>query len=126
MSQMELPFMDFLTVKQPSMASGQITKEGVKYDSGKPQMELIAPDAMEGLAKVLTFGASKYAARNWEKGMSWSRVFGALLRHLWKYWRGEDLDEETGLPHIDHAMCCVMFLSSYQKRKVGTDDRNVL
>lgn len=126
MSQMELPFMDFLAVKQPSMVSGQITKEGVKYDSGKPQMELIAPDAMEGLAKVLTFGASKYAARNWEKGMSWSRVFGALLRHLWKYWRGEDLDEETGLPHIDHAMCCVMFLSSYQKRKVGTDDRNVL
>lgn len=105
---------------------GQFLSEGMKKDEGKPRWELIAYDAVEGVAKVLTFGANKYSARNWEKGIAYGRVFGAVMRHLWKWWQGEDKDAETGLSHLDHAATEIMFLSAYEKRgKNGTiqDDR---
>lgn len=97
--------------------------EGVKFDQGKPRMDLIPPEALFGYAAVLTFGAEKYADRNWEKGMAWGRVFGAAMRHLWAWWRGEELDEESGLPHLYHAFWCVGTLLAYRERKAGTDDR---
>ncbi len=96
---------------------------GVKFDSDKPRMELLSELAMEGTAKVLTFGAKKYAADNWRLGMDWRRLIGAAMRHMAAFSRGEDIDPESGLPHLDHLSCCVMFLSEYQKRGIGNDDR---
>ena len=61
--------------------------------------------------------------RNWEKGMKWSRLFGASLRHLWKWWWYKAPDEETGYSHLKHALCCIAFLVAYEERKVGEDDR---
>lgn len=61
--------------------------------------------------------------RNWEQGMSWGRVFAALMRHMWAWWRGEDKDPETGESHLWHAGCCIAFLIAYEARGVGTDDR---
>lgn len=98
-------------------------KEGVKFDDGKLPYELLAPEMLEDVSRVLQFGAAKYAPRNWEKGMAWGRVFGAAMRHLWAWWRGEEKDPETGFSHLAHAACCVMFLLAYERRKVGTDDR---
>lgn len=97
--------------------------EGRKDDSDKIQMELIPPELMEAVGTVLTFGAQKYAPRNWEKGMNWSRVFGALMRHMWAWWKGEKADPETGYSHLWHAGCCITFLIAYEMRKSGTDDR---
>lgn len=97
--------------------------EGRKDDAGKPRFELLAPEALEGTASILTFGARKYSDRNWEKGMKWSRVFGALMRHLWAWWNGQQLDTETGESHLHHAACCLMFLQAYEARMVGEDDR---
>lgn len=108
--------------------------EGVKKDEGKARMDLIPPEVLFALARVLTFGAAKYADRNWELGMSWGRVFAALMRHLWAWWGGRgpttknflfgELDEETGFSHLHHALCCLAFLVAYEER--GTtkwDDR---
>lgn len=97
--------------------------EGVKFDQDKPRPELIAPELIESLSLVLTYGAKKYADRNWEKGMNWSRPFGALMRHMWAWWRGEDKDPETGFSHLAHAACCLMFLITYETRKPTFDDR---
>lgn len=98
--------------------------EAKKYDQDKPRMDLIAPEIMVGLGVILKFGAEKYAARNWELGMDWSRPFGALMRHMWAWWTGEDKDPETGESHLWHAACCLMFLIAYEGRGVGKDDRN--
>lgn len=98
---------------------------GVKFDAGKPRMELLPMDALIGVAEVLTFGAKKYSDRNWEQGMDWGRFQGALLRHMAAFSQGEDNDPETGLPHLDHAACCILMLSAYQKRNVGKDSRYV-
>lgn len=97
--------------------------EGRKDDQGKPRMELLPGDALNEIAKVLSFGAAKYTSRNWERGMKWGRPFGALMRHMWAWWQGEDKDAETGLSHLAHAACCILFLLSYELRKTGEDDR---
>lgn len=68
-------------------------------------------------------GAEKYGERNWERGIAWSRVFAAALRHLWAWWRGENADPETGLPHLAHAACNLLFLLAYHRRQIGPDDR---
>lgn len=102
------------------------TEPGKKFDANKPRMDLLPPDALLGAARVLTYGADKYGERNWEGGMSWGRSYGALLRHMMAWASGETHDAETGLPHLDHAMCCLLFLSAYEKRGVGKDDRNHL
>jgi hypothetical protein len=49
--------------------------------------------------------------------------FAALLRHLFAWWRGEELDPESGLSHLAHAGCCLMFLMEYRRNGWGTDDR---
>ena len=89
-----------------------IPEGGLKYDNDKPRMDLLDFDALEGLAKVLTFGAKKYDEHNWRNGISYSRLTAAMLRHLTALQRGEDIDAESGLPHIDHLGCCWMFLSN--------------
>ena len=99
---------------------------GSKFDKDKIRLDLISIQAINGIGEVLTYGSQKYGDRNWEKGLTWSRVFGALLRHLFAFWLGKDLDEESDLDHIDHAMCCLMFLSHYKKTKTGVDDRNII
>lgn len=86
-------------------------QEGVKYDIGKPEYGLLPPIALEEIAKVLTAGAQKYSRENWryvEDGPR--RYFDALQRHVWAWKRGEVLDPETGLSHLAHAGCCLMFL----------------
>lgn len=98
--------------------------EGVKHDDSKARYDLIPPELLETVARVLTFGATKYGERNWEKGMSWGRVFAALMRHMWVWWRGEARDAETGYSHLWHAACCIAFLITYETRGVGTDDRS--
>lgn len=90
---------------------------GNKFDGEKLRLDLLSFQAIQGTADVLTFGAKKYGDRNWENGLSFSRVFGALLRHLFAWWLGKDNDDETGLSHLDHAACCLMFLQHYSKNK---------
>lgn len=96
---------------------------GVKYDAGKEAMDLIPPEFLFGTAEILTLGAVKYEVRNWEKGMRWGRVFASLMRHLWRWWGGENLDSETKKSHLWHASCCIAFLIAYESRQVGEDDR---
>lgn len=99
------------------------TTEGIKFDDGKPRVDLISPIALSELATVLAFGAKKYAAWNWAKGIPYTRIIAALLRHTHKYLMGETLDPESGLSHAAHIMCNAMFLLHFEKLKPEFDDR---
>lgn len=81
-----------------------------------------APVVGKGIAEILAHGAAKYGDRNWEAGMNWSRVYAAVLRHLWD-WRVDPLDPETGKSHLWHALCGIIFLITYEQRGIGHDDR---
>lgn len=110
-------------VADPVRALDRLATGGVKLDSGKLPYDLLPPELLSAVSDVLRFGATKYAPRNWEKGMAWGRVFAALMRHMWAWWGGENTDKETGLSHLAHAGCCIAFLIAYEQRKVGNDDR---
>jgi hypothetical protein len=94
-----------------------------KLDAGKPRMDLLPPEAIVEVSKVLTYGASKYADHNWRKATNWGRYTAATLRHVFAWMTGEDNDPETGMSHLAHATCCLMFLLALQQTRVGTDDR---
>lgn len=96
---------------------------GVKHDGDKPRMDLLPTVPLVEIAKVLTFGAKKYAAHNWRGGIEYSRLIGSAYRHLSAFNDGEDLDPESGLPHLAHLGCCVVFLLEQYKRGTGKDDR---
>ena len=87
--------------------------EGKKFDEDKIRLDLIPVLPLQGWAKILTFGSKKYGDRNWESGIKYSRVFGALMRHILAWWGGEDNDPETGENHLYHAMCCLGFLACF-------------
>lgn len=99
---------------------------GVKLDAGKARLDLLPPDALMAAAGVFTFGAKKYAERNWEKGMDWGRVFAAQQRHMMAFWGGEMYDPETGMLHTAHAQFGTMVLTSYALRGIGEDSRSLL
>lgn len=107
-----------------SDSTQQKAEPGLRYDKGKLRWDLVPPE-FEEVVEDYTLGAAKYSERNWEKGMSWGRVFGSLMRHSWKFWRGEDIDEETGLHHMAMAAWNAIALLVYSRRKIGLDDRIV-
>jgi hypothetical protein len=100
-----------------------VTTGGIKHDSGKPGMNLLSREALEQIALVMDFGKDKYAAHNWRKGFAWSRPLSAALRHIMAFNDGEDKDPESGLSHLAHAACCIMFLLEFEKTHKELDDR---
>lgn len=108
-----------------SEARATITTEGIKHDSGKEPWHLLPYDAIREVVRVLAFGAKKYKERNWEAGISYSRLYSAAIRHLTSFFQDrEDTDQETGLSHLAHAICCIMFILALKIRNVeNLDDR---
>lgn len=106
------------------MVLGRLEKvHAVKFDSGKPPMSLLSRTALEEIAKVLEFGAQKYGKNNYKTGMNWSRVLDAPLRHIYAFIDKEDNDPESGISHIAHACCSLMFLLEFIKTHPEFDDR---
>lgn len=100
------------------------SEESLKDDKEKLAYNLLPVDALEDVVRVYMMGAKKYAPHSWEKGMKISRIYAALLRHLFAWWRGEDNDPESGLPHLAHVTWNALALLTYHKRGLcGTDDR---
>jgi hypothetical protein len=94
------------------------SKLGQKFDEGKLRYDLYPLKAYEGCTRVLTFGANKYTPNGWRSVPDANnRYYAALIRHLNAQKEyldnggiGLALDEESGLPHLDHAQCCLIFL----------------
>lgn len=98
-------------------------EDAPKHDTGKLPWHLFPFDAAEEVVRVYEFGAQKYYAHGWRDGFHWSRIFAAVCRHLFAWFRGEDRDEESGLPHLAHAGWGILCLLDMQRRGVGRDDR---
>jgi hypothetical protein len=97
-----------------------------RHNTGKLRLDLLPPEAIEGLASIVTYGAEKYADRDWEKGDKYMTTYASLQRHLLAFHKGIDIDEESGLSHLHHAMANIAFLITYQDRGIGEDDRPVI
>ena len=96
----------------PSTDTG---KPGVKDDSAKLKWELLPWRATEGVVKVLTFGARKYAPNSWRTVPNGKeRYQAAIMRHESRRQAGELIDPETGLLHSFHIACNAMFIAELE------------
>lgn len=110
------------------MAEGRELREGTKDDTEKNRLDLLPFDALEELGTLYTAGARKYADRNWEQGISYMRVVGALLRHLFKWVAGKVYDPENGQREITAVAWNAITLLSYELRGMNSgkfDDRPI-
>jgi len=102
-----------------------ISNTSVTKKSGKPAMSLISPTAMFLLAELLTKGMEKYEKEQWRKGMDWSNLYDATMRHLvrWNNPHESSMDEEMKMSHLVCAFANLMMLIDYEANNVGTDNR---
>jgi len=90
-----------------------------KFDQGKPEFSLLVPSVLEEEVKVLTHGKEKYGAYSWQKVEGWrERYLSACLRHIFAWMDGIDNDAETGLSHLAHARCNLMFLMALHEKEL--------
>jgi hypothetical protein len=99
---------------------------GTKYDDNKPRMTLSPIGAYIGMSYGMTLGATKYSAYNWTKGISVSRLLDAAFRHLSLFTIGEDIDPDSGMDHLWHAMDSVAMAHDMLILHPELDDRNIL
>lgn len=94
-----------------------------RFNTDKLKWSLVDFKSLEDMVRVLEFGAKKYDTDNWKKGLPTKEIVESMLRHIYAYLDGEDLDPESGLPHIGHIQCNALFLSYMSKNKPEFDNR---
>lgn len=111
-------------VNKTSSSGSSFDGGGERKNEGKLRMDLVPVSSINALAEVLTFGAQKYSERNWERGMKYSVPYACLMRHITKWWKGEENDNESNLNHLKHALCNIAMLIEYEEKKPHSlDDR---
>lgn len=89
---------------------------GRKDDKGKARFDLVEPEFEEAVAEVLTYGADKYAPDSWQHVEdAENRYYASLRRHINAFRKGEKTDPESGLSHLAHAACNIMFLMHFDR-----------
>lgn len=94
-----------------------------RFNEGKIKWSLVDFKSLEPMVQVLMYGANKYSKDNWKKGLPITEIFDSLQRHLNSFMSGEDVDVESGLSHLGHAQCNLMFLIHMLNNKPELDDR---
>jgi len=98
----------------------------LKHLDSKVRMELVPSEMIEALARPLTYGAKKYDSFNWEKGIPYLTSYAAAMRHLLAWRKGVDIDEESGLRHIEQAMLNLgMIVTQTERKRKDLDDRPI-
>ena len=107
----------------------QKSEAALNFDAGKERLDLVPPEAIYGIARAFEDGMKKgYPVNNWLKGMSYTRQIGCILRHLFVWMLGRQKDPESGLHPLDHAICRLAMLVTYEAhpdRYVNFDDRYI-
>lgn len=93
------------------LEDNNVTGDAAKrFNKGKSRWSLVDFDAFVPMVQVLEFGAEKYDAHNWKRGLNTTGICESMLRHIFAYMAGEDIDPESGISHIGHIQCNAMFL----------------
>lgn len=108
---------DFLKIDIPK-GTVNLSRDtaGRKHDSNKPRYSLLPTGTVNQVIQVLEYGAVKYEIDNWQHVPSArTRYYDAAMRHIDDWWNGSEIDEESSLPHLAHAICCLLFLLWFEK-----------
>lgn len=101
----------------------------------KAPMSTLSMPVVYEMALAMLDGGCKYRRHNYRiAGVRVSIYYDAAMRHITRWWEGEELDldviEEdgtvtpgSGLPHLAHAMACLMIIRDGELTGNRTDDR---
>ena len=108
-----------MNINVTSLTKPSQVSAGHKDDQEKNRLDLIEPEFIEGIGKVLTFGADKYEPNNWQKVEdAENRYYAAAMRHLMAWRKGEKTDPESGVSHLYHVACNIMFLQYFEREEI--------
>jgi len=96
---------------------------GMRFNSNKAELHQVPTSVINGIAKVLMYGAQKYEKGNFRRGMKWTVPYDCLTRHMMLWLDGQELDEESGLPHLYHAAANIAMLIEFSETCPELDDR---
>ena len=98
---------------------------GDRFNTGKPKLSFcnLGKEVLAGEAAVWESGAKKYSRGNWLKGMPYTEAADSLIRHTLAFLNGEDIDPESGLPHVDHMVCSAKIVSNSFHTRPDLDNR---
>lgn len=96
------------------------TAQGVK----KLGIQNVPPSIIAAIAMAMADGAAKYGPYNYrDKRVTMSIYIGAALRHIFAYLDGEENAEDSGAPHLGHAMACLGIIVDAMSIGMMNDDR---
>jgi len=116
----------FVAPREMLYPFGKPPTETLHYSEGKSGVDQIPPEVLMALGNVYSYGEKKYSRGNWLRGTNWHEFYGSALRHMFRFWRGEWLDDESGLPHLAHAIWNLSTLFVYHQHKIGKDTRDAV
>ena len=102
-----------------------------KFDDDRIPLQLLPPEALFEIIKVLAMGAKKYGVNDWRRdtinNIPMSRTYGSIQRHLNSWYAGEDLDQESGENHVTHAITqsIILLMQTKEANASKVDDRFV-
>ena len=94
-----------------------------KDTKGKAKLRLVPYDALVAIAEVREFGIKKYKDDHGWKGVDTLDFQEAAMRHLGKALAGQEIDEESGLPHIYHALTSLAMAVAVNNFKVKDEKK---
>lgn len=98
-----------------------------KHKDHKVDLSLLPPMPLVEIAKVYMYGVREYGRWNWARGLSYSDLFAAALRHSWKWFWGENYDFDSNIHHLAHAAWYLLTLIQFSFGEVYRkfDDRPI-
>lgn len=103
-------------IKQEQVLQKSESMVGAKFDSDKDEWHLLPNNALRFVIRVLMFGKNKYTESGWrEVPDAKKRYLNAAMRHITAVIDGQWVDEESKLPHLAHAACCLLFILALHK-----------
>jgi len=100
-----------------------VSSTGAEKGTKPERYDLLPAGALALVARHYGVGAAKYSAHNWRKGYEWSKSYAALQRHANAFWAGEDIDAETGSPHMAAVAFHALTLLTFMSEQPRMDDR---
>ena len=98
--------------------------KAMRFNDGKLKWSLVHFKSLEPMVKVLMFGAKKYDAHNWKKGLDRDEILESMMRHLAAIIDGEENDPESGISHMGHIMCNAMFYQYHHGKSKTNQNLN--
>lgn len=97
-----------------------------KTDTGKDKLDLLPYVGLASTAKAFEYGLEQYGHENYRTAASYRPFLAASLRHINKLLTGEELDKDSNLNHISHALACLMMAEQIKADGKPLNDPNTM